>query len=73
MVLQGGSQDAELPVGLEATKGLLRLQHAGGGPPEGHLGMAPALNVALDDADGERIVASLGISDSLDVEDRAAS
>ncbi len=53
VVLQGDSQDGELVVGLETTEGLLRLQHAGGGPSEGHLGMAPALDVALDDADGE--------------------
>ena len=61
MVLQGLSQDRALPIGLETAEGLLRLQHAGGGPPEGHLRMAPALDVALDDADGSlRVLDDVG-------------
>ncbi len=61
VVLQGLSQDWQQTIGLEATEGLLRLQHAGGGPPEGHLGMAPALDIAGDLSDGsQRVLDDIG-------------
>ena len=55
VVLQDPSQDWEL------AEGLTRFEHARGGPAQGHLGMAPALDVALDDADGpQRILNDVG-------------
>ena len=52
MVLQGLSQDRELGWALRQRKVFLGFQHDGGGSPEGHLGMAPALDIALDQAEG---------------------
>ena len=47
-VLEGSSQDRKLLVGLEASERLPGLLEARGGPPEGHLRVAPSLDVAGD-------------------------
>ena len=60
---QGGVKDGELAVGLEAAEGLLRLQEAGGGPTQRHLGVAPALDVPLHRPDGaDRVLDGVGAS-----------
>ena len=60
---QGGVEDGELAVGLEAAEGLLRLQEAGGGPTQRHLGVAPALDVPLHRPDGaDRVLDGVGAS-----------
>ena len=38
---QGVAQDGQLPVGFEASAGVLDRQHAGGGPTQRHLAIAP--------------------------------
>ena len=48
VVVKGFSEDGKVAVGLEATEGLLRFDEPHGGPSEGHLGVAPALDVAAD-------------------------
>jgi hypothetical protein len=48
VLLESVSEDGQLSIGLEATEGLLSLQHAGGGPSERHLGVPPAFDVAGD-------------------------
>ena len=59
--LEGGAEDGELAVGLEAVEGLLGFQHARGGPAERHLGIALALDVAAGLPDGaERILDDVG-------------
>ena len=47
-LLQGSSEDWELLVGLQASERLLSFLEAGGGPPEGHLRVAPSLDVSGD-------------------------
>ncbi len=48
LLLESVSEDGQLSIGLEATEGLLSLQHAGGGPYERRLGVPPASDVAGD-------------------------
>ncbi len=48
MVMQSDAEDGQLPVGLETAEAFLSLHHAGGGLTQGHLGIAPPLDVAVD-------------------------
>ncbi len=61
MVLQGLPEDRELAVGLEPAEGLLGLQHTRCGPPQRHLGIAPAPDVAADLSDrAQRVLDDVG-------------
>ena len=58
---QGGPQERQLPVCLEAPETLGGLQHGGGGPAERHLGIVPSFDVAADAADGAvHVLADVG-------------
>ena len=64
MSIEGLSQHWQLSVSFQAPERLLRLQQAGGGPSERHLGTAPALDVAADLADRpQRILDDVGASE----------
>ena len=61
MLVQSVAEDGQLPVGLEPAEGLLGLQHTRGGPPERHLAIAPAPDVAADLSDrSERVLDDVG-------------
>ncbi len=61
VVLQGIAEYGELPVGLEAAEAFLGFHHAGGGPAQGHLGVAPSLDVAADLSDrSQRVFNEIG-------------
>ena len=56
MLLQGLSEDRQLSVGFEAAEGLFGFHEPSSGPAQGHFGVTPALDVALDQADGAQCV-----------------
>ena len=54
LALQGGAQGRQVQVAVHTAELLLRLEHAGGAPPERHLAALPALDVGgVLTADGE--------------------
>ncbi len=56
--LKGSFKAGEVPVGLEAPEGFRGFHEAGGGPAQGHLGVPPAFDVALNGLDGAQGVLS---------------
>ena len=64
MAQQGGSQDREVLVGLQAAEGLFGLQHSGAGPSQGHPRIAPTFDVAADlPEDGHQALDGVGAAE----------